>query len=211
MGNLYSHEKSKYNLIHKHTGLSETQIGYGRQIKELLSEDFPFHLKWRELIEGNNKFLEVGIGAGEILRFFHSKDIDYWGIDISDYVVNELSQEGLKVKECSCHDILFPDNYFDVVTHLDGMEHIPEEWEVATLEEEIRVSKKYIMHANAMGDAYLDSVSIRGGFDALHVNIKTEQEWDFFYEKNASLMDYEIIFRESKNGTYYIIIEKKWK
>lgn len=211
MKNLIDYERDKYNIIHKYTGIGENQIGYGRQINDLLSIDFPFHSKWRSLLNKTNKFLEIGVGAGEILKYLYREDMDYWGIDISDYVIDELLKEGLNVKECSCHDIVFPDNFFDVVMHLDGMEHIPVEWEKKTIEEEVRVSRKYIFHSNAMGDAYLDQISKSNGFDGVHVNIKNEEEWDSFYEKNSRELNYKIIFRGILSDTYYIILEKNGK
>ena len=38
------------------------------------------------------------------------------------------------------------DSFFDLVCHLDGMEHIPAVWEKACLKEAIRVSKKYVFY-----------------------------------------------------------------
>lgn len=208
MKNLTDYEREKYNIVHKYTGMDENQVGYARQIEDLLTVDFPFHSKWRELVENKSKFLEVGVGAGEILKYFREEGIDYWGIDISDYVIDELSKQGLNVKECSCHNILFPDNFFDAVTHLDGMEHIPVEWEKQSIREEVRVSRKYIFQANAMGDAYLDQISKSSGFDEVHINIKSEEDWDLFYKENSKELNYKIIFRGILNNTYYTILEK---
>lgn len=208
MNTLFKHEQDKYNLIHQYTGLSENQIGYGRQIQELLTKNSFFHSKWRELVDLKSSFLEVGLGAGEIIKFFHNNNIVYSGIDISDYVVDELKKEGYNAKLSSAHDIKFDDNSFDVVQHLDGMEHIPIEWEYDVLKEELRVSKKYVFHANAMADAYLDIISLKNGFDALHVNIKNKFEWDEFYDTYKIDLNYKIIFKTIINGTYYIILEK---
>ena len=208
MRDLFDHEKNKYNLIHRYTGIEKNQVGYGRQINELLTLDFPFHSKWRELLNSNSSFLEVGIGAGEILFFYQEKNIDYFGIDISDFVIDELRERGLNLKQSSCHDISFPNNSFDVVTHLDGMEHIPLEWERQSVREEIRVSRKYVFQANAMGEAYLDHVSKLGGFDEVHVNIKNESGWDSFYTGICEEIGCKIIMKGVLNDTYYIILEK---
>jgi ubiquinone/menaquinone biosynthesis C-methylase UbiE len=209
MDKLFKNEQDKYNLIHRYTGLDEKQIGYGRQIEELLVKDNFFHKKWRELVNSNSSFLEVGLGAGEIVKFFHEKNIVYCGIDISDFVVNALSEQGYKTKLSSAHDIKLDDNSFDVVQHLDGMEHIPVEWEYDVLKEELRVSKKYVFHANAMADAYLDKISINNGFNELHVNIKNESGWDNFYTSNKISMGYKILYKDVTNSTYYVILEKQ--
>ena len=209
MNILFQHEQAKYNLIHKYTGLDEDQIGYGRQMQELLTKDNFFHNKWRELLASKSSFLEVGLGAGEIIKFFHKNNTTYSGIDISDYVVDALKKEGYNTKLSSAHDIKFEDNSFDVVQHLDGMEHIPVEWEYDVLKEELRVSKKYVFHSNAMADAYLDEISLKNGFDELHVNIKNESEWDDFYTTHQTNLNYDIVFKTTLNGTYYIILNKQ--
>jgi ubiquinone/menaquinone biosynthesis C-methylase UbiE len=207
MENLFEHERQKYNVIHKYTGIDEGQVGYGRQLGILLTATDPFHSKWQERYKVGSSFLEVGLGAGEIIKHFHKEGVTYCGVDISDYVVNELVKLGLNAKEMSSHDLNLEDNSYDVVQHLDGLEHIPIEWELDTLKEELRVSKKYVFHSNAMGDAYLDIISKENGFDALHINIKNEQQWDAFYESNIEL-GYKILLKDVTVDTYRVILEK---
>jgi len=208
MKNLFQHEKEKYNIVHKYTGISENQSGYGRQLNELKTLDRKFNNYWNGFIDEMYSFLEVGLGAGENIKYFHSLNLEYCGIDISDYLVDELSELGLNVKHMSCHEMSFDDNSFDVVQHLDGMEHIPVEWEDKCLSEEVRVSKKYILYANAMGDAYLDSISKSSGYDEVHINIKDEEGWDNFYESNSKKYGYVIFHKEIHSNTYYIILKK---
>jgi ubiquinone/menaquinone biosynthesis C-methylase UbiE len=207
MGELDIHERDKYNVIHRYCGIDEDQAGYGRQLDLLLTDGSVFHKKWQELYKENNSFLEIGLGAGEIVKYLDKEGVEYCGVDISDWVVNELSKLGLNVKEMSSHTLSFDDNTFDVVQHLDGLEHIPVEWELDTLSESIRVCKKYVFHSNAMGDASLDSISVSNGFDAVHINIKNSQEWDEFYESNTNL-GYKILHKEVDSSTYRIILEK---
>jgi ubiquinone/menaquinone biosynthesis C-methylase UbiE len=207
MKDLIKHEREKYNVIHKFTGISENQVGYGRQLGILLNNSDPFHTKWQELLTEKNSFLEVGLGAGEIIKHLDSIGIDYCGVDISDYVVTELTNLGLNAKEMSSHQLTLEDDSYDVVQHLDGLEHIPVEWELETLKEELRVARKFVFHSNAMGDAYLDVISKQHGFDALHINIKDEQQWDDFYQSNIDL-GYNILLKDVTTDTYRIILEK---
>ena len=207
MDKLSVHERDKYNVIHQYCGVDEGQSGYGRQLELLLTDNSKFHKKWQELYKENKSFLEIGLGAGEIVKHLDKEGFDYCGVDISNWVVDELLKLELNVKEMSSHSLSFEDNSFDVVQHLDGLEHIPVEWELGTLSESVRVSKKYIFHSNAMGDAHWDSVSLANGFDAVHINIKNAQLWDDFYESNTSL-GYKILHKESDNNTYRIILEK---
>jgi|TARA_B100000073_G_scaffold121023_1_gene98307 ubiquinone/menaquinone biosynthesis C-methylase UbiE len=208
MKDLFKHEQEKYNVVHKYHGISENQSGYGRQLNELKTLNRKFNNYWNSFIDKKYSFLEVGLGAGENIRYLDSLNLDYCGIDISDFSVDELSELGLNVKHMSCHQMSFDDNSFDVVQHLDGMEHIPVEWEEKCLSEEVRVSKKYILYANAMGNAYLDSISKSSGYDEVHINIKNESEWDSFYEDNSSKYNYKILHKEIHSNTYYIILEK---
>jgi 2-polyprenyl-3-methyl-5-hydroxy-6-metoxy-1,4-benzoquinol methylase len=207
MEDLFEHERQKYNVIHKYTGIDEGQVGYGRQLGILLTGGDPFHRKWQELYKEGNSFLEVGLGAGEIIKHFHKESVNYCGVDISDYVVDELVKLGLNAKQMSSHDLTLDNETYDVVQHLDGLEHIPVKWELDTLKEELRVSKKYVFHSNAMGDAYLDTISKQHGFDALHINIKNEQQWDEFYQFNTDL-GYNILLKDVTPDTYRIILEK---
>tara|TARA_Y100001963_G_scaffold78366_2_gene108718 strand:- start:81809 stop:82429 length:621 start_codon:yes stop_codon:yes gene_type:complete len=204
---LFEHEKAKYNVVHK--SCDDGTTGNGRQLNELLTSNSDFHNLWKSLANSSNSFLEIGLGCGAILDFFKENDIQYYGIDISDYVVENLSKRGLNVKHMSCHDMSFEDDSFDIVQHLDGLEHIPVEWENHTLSEEVRVSKRYIFHANAMGDAWLDRVSKSKGFDEVHINIKDETGWDEFYNSNKEKYNYNIILKLISHNTYFTVLEKK--
>ena len=207
--NLFDHEKEKYNIVHKFTGTSKDQVGYGRQINELRTSDNEFHKLWRAAFSTGKSFLEIGIGSGEILYYFEDNSMPYCGIDISDHIVLELASSGLNVRHMSCNKMEFGDNEFEVVQHLDGLEHVPIKWEQDTLSETVRVSSKYIFHANAMGDAYLDEISKKHGYDNVHINIKNEEEWSNFYVRNKDDLGYDIIHSEVISNTYYIVLEKR--
>ena len=204
--NLFEHEQSKYNAVHEFCNDTGSD---GRQISELLSLEYEFHTLWRSLLEESNSFLEIGLGCGSILGLFKERDIEYCGIDISNYAVSQLREQGLNAQHMSCHKMEFEDDSFDVVQHLDGFEHIPVEWEEQALREELRVSSKYVFHANAMGDAYLDRLSIEHGFDEVHVNIKNEEQWNSFYKQYKEKYKYNIVSALTVHGTYFIVLEKK--
>ena len=210
MTDLFKHEQDKYNSVHQYTGIHEGQAGYGRQLGLLLNDSSKFHKIWQEEYSNGASILEIGLGAGEIVKHFHKEGREYAGVDISDWVVKELKKEGINAFHMSCHELDIEDDSYDIVQHLDGMEHIPINWELETLKEELRVAKKYVFHANAMGTASLDSVSKQNGFDAVHINIKTEAEWRDFYESNQSL-GYEIFHQEMHNGTYKVVLKKTQK
>ena len=46
MKDLFKHEQEKYNVVHKYTGISENQSGYGRQLNELKTLNRKFNNYW---------------------------------------------------------------------------------------------------------------------------------------------------------------------
>ena len=90
MDKLSVHERDKYNVIHQYCGVDEGQSGYGRQLELLLTDNSKFHKKWQELYKENKSFLEIGLGAGEIVKHLDKEGFDYCGVDISNWVVDEF-------------------------------------------------------------------------------------------------------------------------
>lgn len=187
---LLARESKKYDLAHQ----GEVPFHHKRQINELLSAGYDFHKSWRSCIQSKLSFLEIGIGCGSVLRYLHDQNLNYLGVDISPLMVDSLSAHGLHCQTLSCHNLkALKDNSFDVVQHLDGMEHIPIEWENQALKEAVRVAKKYVFYANAMGGAFLDTLTQSAGLGPVHINTKTASEWGQFYADNVSY-GYEILY-----------------
>jgi methionine biosynthesis protein MetW len=72
------------------------------------------------------KLLDVGCGNGEIFRFIKSKVSKTYGIDSSKESIIIASKVGLiaKIVDLDFQRITFKNNYFDIVTCLDVIEHI---------------------------------------------------------------------------------------
>lgn len=210
--NLLNKEREKYNLLHRQSGFEESQQGYGRQVGLLVNSELYFYKFWREINKDKDKIiLDIGLGAGETIKYFQNNKYDFYGIDISDYVVSELTNL-LKTDRlicCSAHDIKLPSKFCDVVQHLDGFEHIPQEIEIECLKESIRISKGYVFHAIACTDAYWDHFLNQNGYDNAHINIKTPSEWLSFFEKYSKQLNYEIFYNETIGETIYIILKVK--
>ena len=202
---LEERERLKYNLTHE----GEKPFHHMRQINELLTYDSQFHQQWRECVKSGMSFLDVGVGAGTVLKYLHDSGLEYLGIDISDEMIKKLSKHGLNCKVISCHDMAqIADESYDVVQHLDGMEHIPLEWETLALKEQVRISRQYIFYANAMCGAHLDNLTIKQGLGPVHINIKDAQGWTKFYQQNTSL-GYKIQYIDVHNDTFFIILKKQ--
>ena len=171
------------------------------------------------------KVLEIGTGPGTFLKWLKDTyNMDIYGVDICiemlDYAKSLFPQFSDKLYHGNAADLnMFKDNFFDIVQHLDGMEHIPIEWEEDALKEAVRVSKKYIIYNNACGTSHVDVVKMTtgNGFTHAHINIKTYTEWQNFYKKYSEKFNYKIISETGwsnhdhtpqQRGEYVVILQK---
>ena len=98
---------------------------------------------------------------------------------------------------------------FDIVIHIDGMEHIPSMIEEAVLLEELRVSKRYIYHQIATKPTTIDDERVKMGLEILHVNLKSEEEWkDMFYDF-AEVNRLKVYFFICQGGWVHILLGRK--
>tara|TARA_R110002167_G_scaffold318993_1_gene524701 strand:+ start:3690 stop:5420 length:1731 start_codon:yes stop_codon:yes gene_type:complete len=201
-------EKEKYNYF-------VTKKGYGsdferiKQIERIKNDlgdvSVGFKNILSELKEGGEfKVLDIGSGPGGVMSWLQKEcGADVYGVDISEEFVKKSKEhfpslENVFVANASDMN-MFEDNSFNLVCHLDGMEHIPRVWEKSCLKEAIRVSKKYIFYEIACEDAYADGWSKEQGFTPAHINIKEPSEWIQFFKKHSEEFNYDIIFSHEGN------------
>ncbi len=68
---------------------------------------------------GKCRILDIGTGCGELVRILREKGCDAWGIDVSDYAIdNSCCKE--YVRKGDIRDIPFGDNRFDLI-HSQGV------------------------------------------------------------------------------------------
>ena len=220
---LLQYETDKYDLLH-------TEKGFGKdpdrtKPKDYMTEEMDnpeFSKFYLDMLTDLDSILEIGTGPGTTMKWMKDDyNLDVHGIDISSEMINyvkELFPEFSKTAVVgSAHQLPYSDNYFDIVQHLDGMEHIPVEWEEEALKESIRVTKKYVVHSDACQDASADRWAEQLGFDAAHVNVKSPEEWNKFYSKYQDEFGYKIVKEwahkvyEHSNGhgdyVYNVILE----
>ena len=171
-----------------------------------------------ELKDANEfKVLDIGFGPGGVMNWFKQEHgADVYGIDISEQFRNEAKEnfpdlENLFVSNANNLNV-FEDSFFDLVCHLDGMEHIPAVWEKACLKEAIRVSKKYVFYEIACDSSVADGWSQQERFTPAHINIKQPSQWVEFFHKHSKEFDYDIIFANhniSVLGTNQSLILRK--
>lgn len=79
------------------------------------------------------RILDVGCGNGNYLCMLRKIGWDCYGTEINkpvvDYMINKL---GLKISEGELYNIIFPDEYFDVITFWGSLEHMSDPREVLT-------------------------------------------------------------------------------
>ncbi len=235
--NLEKHEKDKYNfLVSEHEyGLDFRREKQITRITKSLGEVSSSFIDILSELKNQERYrvLDVGSGPGGIMEWLLKKHgADVYGIDISDKFVELSKKHFPHIKNVFVGNArnmsMFQDSYFDLVQHLDGMEHIPVKWEEDCLKEAVRVSNKYIFYETACSDAAADGMAINGGFTKAHINLKTGEQWLDFYKDRATDYNYKIISQcfmpspQSKNpnetydldpkhfGSFGIILEKTY-
>ncbi|MDH7600891.1 MAG: class I SAM-dependent methyltransferase [Armatimonadota bacterium] len=83
-------------------------------------------LRQIELIMRPGKLLDIGCSLGYFLEAAKSRGWDAWGIDVSDYAVNEARKLGLNVRVGDLEQVGFETGSFDCVTMWDVLEHVPD-------------------------------------------------------------------------------------
>lgn len=106
---------------------------------------------WKELnilenyLENGEKILDVGCGNGRLYDFLKDKQVDYYGIDISEKLIEIAKNrypEG-KFQVADALNLPFPENFFNKVFSIAVLHHIPsKEFRLQVLKEARRVLKK---------------------------------------------------------------------
>ncbi|MBI1806089.1 MAG: class I SAM-dependent methyltransferase [Ignavibacteria bacterium] len=79
-----------------------------------------------KMIEGGDRFLDIGCGEGTLAMQVQNRFKEVHGIDISEDAVRLANQNGVKATRVNLNiePIPYPDNYFDTVVSLDVIEHV---------------------------------------------------------------------------------------
>ena len=217
---LLKYETDKYDLMFSEYDFARDPDRKKHIDYMLTGMDNPdFSEMYTNILSESNSILEIGTGPGTMMKWLKDEyNLNVAGIDISGkiiaYVTELFPEFSANVVVGSAHKLPYPTNQFDIVQHLDGMEHIPVEWEEEALKESIRVTKKYIVHSDACQDASADRWAELLGFDLAHVNAKSPEEWNKFYSKYQDEFGYKIIkewahtVNDAGDNVYNIMLEK---
>jgi SAM-dependent methyltransferase len=74
-----------------------------------------------------SRILDIGCAKGFLVFLFHSLEKEAYGVDKSSYAINnspEEVRERLFILDVEKNNLPFPDNYFDLITLIDVLEHL---------------------------------------------------------------------------------------
>lgn len=127
-------------------------LGKTKDDYSLIADDFSRtrSFVWEELkplaqyIIPGEKILDLGCGNGRLLQIFKGMNIEYFGVDNSEKLI-EIAKEKYPENKFQVADALnlpFPENFFDKIYSIAVLHHIPsEEFKLQFLKEAKRVLK----------------------------------------------------------------------
>ena len=71
-----------------------------------------------------NRLLDIGFGAGTVLDAARAQDWEVFGLEVSSPAVEQARARGYKVFHGNLLEAGYPDNYFDVITASEILEHL---------------------------------------------------------------------------------------
>ena len=108
------------NVREKFNSYASSYDFFSRFIEPVFGKD-----KRRILNSLKGKILEVGVGTGASLRYYDFKNIEYYGIDISDNMLYEAKKKFKNIPEKvnlqigNIEKLNFPSDHFDIVVSCD--------------------------------------------------------------------------------------------
>lgn len=97
-----------------------------------------------QYLSPGDRILDLGCGNGRLLEILKDKNIDYFGVDFSEKLVEiaRRNYPGVKFQKADALNLPFPVNFFDRVFSIRTLPHIPsKEFRLRFLEEIRRVLK----------------------------------------------------------------------
>lgn len=111
-----------------------------RPTKKYISKFYPNETYWNDKVnpqkaygylynlifngKKEKKILDIGAGNGLFLTEFKKRGWEVTGVEFSEHAVMEAKKFGLRLKRGDFLDYKFPNNYFDVVTLNNVLEHL---------------------------------------------------------------------------------------
>ncbi len=186
--------------------LKKTQEDYS-----LIAKDFSRTRKypWWEMkflfsnyLDSGDKVLDLGCGNGRNLPLFKEKDVDYFGLDNCQELI-EIAKENYPQERFKIGDVLdipFPDNFFDKVYSIAVFHQIPSnEFRFKFLKEVQRVLKpKGLMILSVWRFSQKREIGLLFKYTLLKIIGKSKLDWgDIFIPWGEKLKRYYHYFSKS--------------
>ena len=88
------------------------------RLEEIVAEFAPYRQ--------TNRLLDIGCGAGNLLRAGRKSGWDAQGVDVAVNAAKHVRELGFEVFQGELRDAHFPSAYFDVITAAELLEHLPD-------------------------------------------------------------------------------------
>jgi ubiquinone/menaquinone biosynthesis C-methylase UbiE len=154
-----------------------------------------------------NTILDVGCSIGNGVKMFNEMGKDTTGLDVSEVAVNIAKKRNLKTICGSATKIPFENNSFDLLSSTDVLEHLLPEDIDKSINELIRVSKKYIaLKLSTMAetsDIWVKFLKTKGiNIPNLHLSILENEKWKELFNKK----EIKLIYEYQENSAKFIIL-----
>lgn len=116
-------EKKVYdNQTAKDDVVQDVISNYAYRKKTYASERLNYILEKIKIPAEEIKLLDVGCGPGYFLEHLKDRGINYKGLELADFLVEICQARGLKVEKTELKNE--PDNFYNVITLFDVLEHL---------------------------------------------------------------------------------------
>lgn len=161
------------------------------------------------LFIGPKNCLDVGCGTGNLVKVLRGFGIDAYGIEISEHAI-EMADKTVRpfLKTGDVVKLPYEDDEFDLVLTFDVLEHMERAKIKKSIDETIRVSRKYIMHKIYTKE----NLWIRWLYskDFSHLSIFTSKFWRRkFLEHPGAVLQRNTIFRLPSFMESIFLLKKK--
>ncbi len=99
-----------------------------------------------EYAKNSDKVLDLGCGNGRLLEIMKNKKIDYFGVDVSQELINIAKENYIgdqiqfdKISDSS--SLSFPDDFFNVIFSIAVFHHFPKSYSLRVAKEIFRTTK----------------------------------------------------------------------
>lgn len=196
--------KAKYAKVAKEFGYDywdgDRNYGFG---------GYKYDERWKAVAEKlaktynlkkGDKVLDVGCGKGFLLYELSRviEGLEIYGIDISDYAIENCKEEvSANLQKGLAQKLPFDDNYFDFVYTITTLHNL-------YLPDLISATKEIIRVSNKGGNSYINVESYRNEEEKVNLlywqltceSFYTPSEWEYIFDMCGYKGDYEFIYFE---------------